>query len=145
MTPRVVLDTNVVVSSLLKPQGWEDQVLRLALTGRLTLCASPTVLLEYADVLPRSKFKLEPQEIQRTLTELRKASALVEPKHRVTAAKHEPDNRFLECTEASGADFLVTGNKRHFPAKWKHTRVVNARELVALISPGAAGISKSFG
>ena len=35
MTLCVVLDTNIVVSALLKPQGLEDQVLRLALSGHL--------------------------------------------------------------------------------------------------------------
>jgi uncharacterized protein len=41
----------------------------------------------------------------------------------------------LECAEAGEADFLVTGNKRHFPAHWGKTRVVNARELITTIFP----------
>jgi predicted nucleic acid-binding protein len=53
----------------------------------------------------------------------------------VTACRDEPDNRFLECAEAAGAEFLVTGNKRHFPQRWKTTRVANAREVLALIGP----------
>ncbi len=32
--------------------------------------------------------------------------------------------------QAAGADFLVTGNTRHFPDQWKNTRIVNARELI---------------
>lgn len=48
MIPRVVLDTNVVVSALLKPQGLEDQILRLALAGRLLLCTSPAVLAAFS-------------------------------------------------------------------------------------------------
>jgi hypothetical protein len=40
------------------------------------------------------------------------------------------DRQFLECAEAAGADFLVTGNKRHFPARWGDTLVVDARALV---------------
>jgi predicted nucleic acid-binding protein len=45
------------------------------------------------------------------------------------------DNKFLECAQAAGADYLVTGNKRHFPKRWGKTKVVNARELLDLISP----------
>lgn len=45
----------------------------------------------------------------------------------------DADNRFLECAEAARADFLVTGNKRHFPKRWNETQVVNARELVEMI------------
>ncbi len=38
----------------------------------------------------------------------------------------EPDNRFLECAQASRADYLITGNKKHFPSQWQFTRIVNA-------------------
>lgn len=44
------------------------------------------------------------------------------------------DNRFLECAEAAGAQYPVTGNKRHFPGNWKGTQVVNGREFVELIA-----------
>jgi hypothetical protein len=41
----------------------------------------------------------------------------------------------LECAETASANFLVTGNKRHFPKHWKNTQVVNARELLGMIGP----------
>jgi predicted nucleic acid-binding protein len=47
--------------------------------------------------------------------------------------KSDADNRFLECAGAAEAEFLVTGNKRHFPKRWKKTRVVNARGLLGMI------------
>lgn len=53
----------------------------------------------------------------------------------VTACRDDPDNRFIECAEAAGTEFLVTGNKKHFPRRWKTTRVVNARELLGLVGP----------
>ena len=37
--------------------------------------------------------------------------------------------------EAAGADFLVTGNKRHFLRRWEKTQIVNARELMGMIGP----------
>ncbi len=39
-------------------------------------------------------------------------------------------NRFLECAEAAQADFLVTGNIRHFPKHYKTTTVVKTREFL---------------
>ena len=53
----------------------------------------------------------------------------------MTASRDADDNRFLECTEAAGADYLVTGNKKHFPAMYKNTRIVDAREFLDLIDP----------
>lgn len=134
MIARMVLDTNIVVSALLKPQGLEDQVLRLALSGRLKLYLSPAVLAEYARVLPKPKLKLTASEIVRVLTELKNAGTMVNPAFTVFESSHEPDNRFLECAEAAQADFLITGNKRHFPNRWKTTRIVSSRELFQLWS-----------
>ena len=52
--------------------------------------------------------------------------------HRIST--HEPDNRFLECAEAAAADFLVTGNTRHFPKSWKTTKIVNARQFLDVLA-----------
>jgi predicted nucleic acid-binding protein len=43
------------------------------------------------------------------------------------------DNVFLECAQAGQADYLVTGNKRHFPDRWKKTKVISARELIEFL------------
>ena len=136
MIPHVVLDTNVVVSALLKPQGLEDQVLRLALAGRLLLCLSPEVLAEYARVLPYPKFKLRPEEVATTLRQLEKAGSLFHPARTLRTSAHEPDNRFYECADAAQAEFLVTGNFKHFSKDYKVTKIVNARKLLDLLGAG---------
>lgn len=51
----------------------------------------------------------------------------------MTEARDPDDNHFLECAEAAGADYLVTGNKKHFPSSYKNARVVDAREFLDLI------------
>jgi predicted nucleic acid-binding protein len=33
------------------------------------------------------------------------------------------------------ADFLITGNRKHFPAFWKNTKIVTPREFVSLVAP----------
>src|ERR1700694_4634763 len=109
MTARVVLDTNVVVSALLKPGGLEDRVLRLGFAGKIHVCVSADVLAEYALVLPRPKFKLESREVNPTLQPLRQVSVEVHPTQTLKISQHEPDNRFLECVLTARADFLVTG------------------------------------
>lgn len=45
--------------------------------------------------------------------------------------KGPQDNRILEASQAAKADYIITGNKRHFPfAKFKKTRVVTPREFI---------------
>jgi len=127
---KVVLDTNVLVSALLHDQGNEARVVRLVRTGLLLACASPAMLNEYELVLRRPSFRFQTELVNQYLDSLRSHTLIVIPRNAVKASPDEPDNRFLECAEAAKADFLVTGNKRHFPLQWKNTRIVNARELL---------------
>ena len=132
---RVVLDTNVIVSAHLNANGYERNVLDLILVDKLQLSASELILTEYEAVLRRAKFRIAPRHVTRSIGMLRKVARLVRPVHEFRVAQDPEDNRFLECAEKSRADFLVTGNKRHFPREWRQTRVVNARELLEWIVP----------
>jgi putative PIN family toxin of toxin-antitoxin system len=134
-TIRVVLDTNVVVSAHLNSEGYERSVLDLALSGKLRMFVSEAILREYESVLRRPKFRLKPSDISRSLRLLRSAARVVAPYGRLNAARDPGDNRFLECAEAARADYLITGNKRHFPKQWRQTLIVNARELLEWTIP----------
>lgn len=48
---RVVIDTNVLVSGILKQHGLEASVLHLIATNELTWCLSAPILEEYKRVL----------------------------------------------------------------------------------------------
>ncbi|WP_220465048.1 hypothetical protein [Granulicella sp. 5B5] len=37
------------------------------------------------------------------------------------------------------ADYLVTGNLKHFPAFWKSTKIVTAREFMDVVAPHLMG------
>ena len=128
---RVVLDTNVVVSSLLST-GSPKAILNLALNRKFGLYASEPVLEEYARVLSYARLHIEPRHARRAMAEIRKAAELVLPQVVVTEASHDEDNRFLECAQAGKAHYLVTGNVRHFPKAWKYTKILPPREFLNL-------------
>jgi putative PIN family toxin of toxin-antitoxin system len=134
-TIRVVLDTNVVVSAHLNDEGYERSVLDLALSGKLRMFVSEAILGEYASVLRRPKFRLKPRSVSHSLLLLRAAARVVAPYAQINVARDPGDNRFLECAEAAKADYLITGNKRHFPKQWRQTLIVNARELLEWTIP----------
>ena len=134
-TIRVVLDTNVVVSAHLNSEGYERSVLDLALSGKLRMFVSEAILQEYESVLRRPKFRLKALDVSRSLRLLRAAARVVAPYGKLSVARDLGDNRFLECAEAAKADYLVTGNKRHFPKQWRQTLMVNARELLEWTIP----------
>ena len=134
---RVVLDTNLLVSSLLARHGNERRVLNLALNQKFTLLVSDAIMVEYEAVLSRPELKLAPDEVRAVLDAIRRIAERIQPQDTVTASPDEEDNRFLECVEAGDSEYLVTGNKRHFPATWGKARVVNARQFLELVSPEA--------
>ncbi len=136
---KVILDTNIVVSANLKAAGLEALVLRMALTRSVQMQVSPPVLAEYENVLRRPKFKFASERIEEVLQLMGKASILLTELPTVSESSHETDNRFLECAEAAGADFLITGNTKHFPLKWKDTKIVTARQFLERIAPSLLG------
>ena len=132
---RVVLDTNVIVSAHLNGEGYERHVLDLVLADKLRLLASEPILAEYEGVLRRPKFGIRPSLVRRSMRSLRRAARVVRPQLKLNVTDDPADNPFLECAEASRADYLVMGNKRRFPRQWKPTLVVNAREFLEWIVP----------
>jgi putative PIN family toxin of toxin-antitoxin system len=131
--PSAVLETNILVSAHLRAEGLERIVLDLALSRRIQLFYSAAVFKEYEEVLKRPRFHIDPAKLAESLRLIRAAGKRVVPRRQLSAALDPDDNIFIECAEAAGARYLVTGNKRHFPDVWGPTRIVNARELLSAI------------
>src|SRR6266849_5769323 len=112
---RVVIDTNIVVSANLKDYGLPAAVLDLATSGKIQMFISPAVMAEYEDVLHRPYLTLSPARVEAALAVIRRTSKLVTPTFTITWSQDELDNRILECAEEAAADYLVTGNIKHFP------------------------------
>jgi len=135
---KVVIDTNVVVSANLSDQGPSAAILDLAANRVILMFISPPVLTEYEAVLRRSSLKIDPSRIASSLAVIRNTSRLVRPTRRLAEAADEPDNRFLECAAAAGADFIITGNAKHFPQRFENIRIVTPRDFLDLITAEVA-------
>jgi putative PIN family toxin of toxin-antitoxin system len=132
---KVVLDTNVVVSAHLSDAGYPSFVVDLCLSSRLRWCVSREILDEYIEVLRRKRFHIDPKRIYASLRLIQEQAKFVKPRQRLAVCSDPDDNRFLECAKEPGADYVVTGNKRHFPGRFGETRVVSPRELIEIITP----------
>jgi uncharacterized protein len=132
---RLVLDTNVIVSAALKPDGSPRAVLTLALTRPAQLYMSPEIFTEYKQVLARPKLKIRRGLRAQFLQLIRNRARFVYPKQLLDVAKDPDGNKFLECTDAARADYLVTGNPRHFPKYWKNTKVIIPADLLSIVAP----------
>lgn len=128
---RVVLDTNILISTCWKPGGLEEQVIELGLARRFTIAVSPALWAEYIDVLRRPKFKSIQPRVDLLIARLKPAVWKVEPTTTLTLASDPDDNRILECAAAAQASYIVTGNLRDFPLDWPIARIVHARHFLA--------------
>jgi putative PIN family toxin of toxin-antitoxin system len=131
---RVVLDTNIIVSALLQRLGPPAQVFALAMDESIQMCVSGAIYAEYEDVISRPRLSLSTEVISDALRAIRENSLWFRPTDTVQACSDPDDDMILECAQAACADYLVTGNLRHFPASWKRTTIVTARQLLDLTS-----------
>jgi putative PIN family toxin of toxin-antitoxin system len=132
---RLVLDTNIVVSAALKPDGLQRTVLLLALTKPARLYVTEAIVAEYASVLARPELKIRKGLRQQLLQLIKSRAHRVHPAKRLQVTPDPDDNVFLECADAARADYLVTGNQRHFPKFWKKTKVITSREFISIVAP----------
>lgn len=120
----IVMDTNVLVSALLRPYGKPNRILRLVLGGIVTLAMDGRILAEYREVLLRPKFSFPKSRIDRILAHI-KTKAVFAPPYSSSLTLPDPDDVvFLEVALSSYADALVTGNKRDYPAPLRHGMAV---------------------
>jgi len=132
---RLVLDTNIVVSAALKPDGLQRTVLLLATTKPARLYVSSDIASEYREVLSRPELRIRKGVRRQLLQLVRRRAHAVSPRLRLQVTSDPDDNIFLECADAARADYLVTGNTRHFPRFWKRTKVITSSEFLALVTP----------
>lgn len=132
---KLVLDTNVVVSGALKPRGLERTALVFALTSPASLFLSQQILAEYTEVLNRPELRIPPNERQQLMDLITSRGRVVSPNRKLAVCRDPDDDIFLECAEAARADYLITGNIKHFPRYWRNTKIINAREFLEIIAP----------
>ena len=114
---KIVLDTNVLVSGLLSSQGAPAGVLRSVLAGGASVCFDERILSKYRGVLTRSKFGFDAKQVA-VLLEFIEATGQPVLAPPLNLPLPDPsDGAFIEVAIASGADCLVTGNLKHFPAE----------------------------
>ncbi len=127
-----VLDTNVILSSLLSKQGPPADIIRRWEAEEFEVTTSPHLLAELQRALayPRIKKYLEGpnQTIGILLKRFGTAATLVEPRSALRVIEKDPDdNRVLECALASHASYIVSGDE--------HLLALKEYEGIVILSP----------
>jgi len=81
---RVVLDTNIIVSALLTPEGNPAKIYTMFLLEAISLVFSAKIIEEYQDVLYRPRFQFMLNKIETVLSAIRQYGAF--PAHEAVQA-----------------------------------------------------------
>ena len=129
---RIVIDTNVIVSSLIQ-RGYPNLIIKdLFIEQKFQLCISDELLAEYYEVLVRPKFSKFQDFFIRAealLVEIEAKATKYNPTITLDLISDDDDNMVLELADECLADFVITGNTTDFTfPTYKQTKIVTPKE-----------------
>lgn len=110
---RVVVDTNVFVSSFFNPKGAPRGIIDLWKKGQLILCVTEEILEEYIEVLARLGLSGEP-ELEELLEMFKRKESIIFTKstQKLHVVEADPDdNKFIECAAEIRVSCIISGDK----------------------------------
>lgn len=129
-----VIDTNVVVSAMLKKDSMPALVLKEVLVGNIHLLVNDDILDEYLEVLRRKKFGFPIDAVMNLVDELKKQAIYVDATPTEEYMPDPDDAVFYEIVMEARKDvdaYLITGNLKHFPEK---PFVITPAEMIEILN-----------
>jgi putative PIN family toxin of toxin-antitoxin system len=136
---RVVLDTNVIVSSFLVALGAPARIVAAWRRGRFQLVVFPALLIEYEEALGyervRQRHQMTPEQIAIEVENIQRIAMLVEPREvPAVVARDRDDDQVLACAVAGAADYIVSGDAALLELReYRSIRILSPAALVALL------------
>ena len=129
-----VIDTNVLVSAMLKFQSVPGKIANEALLGDLIPLLSEEIIAEYREVLARPKFKFDQKNVEILIDGIVDRGIFVDA---VPVEEMIPDPKdivfyevVMEGRKEHDDTYLVTGNTKHFPTK---SYTVTPKEMLEIM------------
>lgn len=134
---KVVLDANVLVSFLLTSGQTITEILVAWKKKKFTLLVSEEILTEIKQVLARFVLAglIEDRAADALVRRIETEAQTISVVSTITASPDRKDNRYLACAKDGGADYLVTGDKKHLLPlkKFENTKIVSLKEFVGVL------------
>ena len=112
-----VLDTNIIISAMLKGASIPGIIVEYALNGPIIPLLNIEILFEYSDVLSRGKFHFNQNDIDDLITQLSRRAVFLDRTESKEIFPDPDDVVFYEVALSKEDAYLVTGNTKHFPKK----------------------------
>ncbi len=132
---RAVIDTNMLIRALIKPQGTVGPVLTTLRDGRYTIVYAPELLDELIEKLSlpriRLKYHVETEQIEALLGIVALRGEMVTPGHRIKVCRDPDDDILIQVALTGNAGFVVTGDNDLLVLKaYKDVRFVTPRDFL---------------
>lgn len=140
---RVVVDTNVVVSALLKTESPPGEVIQAWRRGEFQIVSSAALLTELEAVLSRPRLRRRAtstgDEIASVLSSIAKTAVIVEPTVGLRVVTSDPDDdRVLEAAVAGTADYIVSGDRDLLEiGSFEDIPIVTPARFIAILAQSA--------
>ena len=128
-----VIDTNVIVSSMLKRNSNPGMVFDLVQSGIIIPLLNEEIITEYINVLTRNKFEFDDVTVQETIDVLKANGIFLEREQTLEQFVDKSDIVFFEIVMSARSTmdaYLVTGNMKHYPIR---NYIVTPREMIEII------------
>jgi len=113
---RVVVDTNVFISSRLSLLGNPAKVMNLIADGEMELYYSLDILDEYVRVLAYKRLNFSVEHQKTAIEDIKSIGILINPSKSNIELPDKSDIIFYDAAKAAGA-YLITGNLKHYPSE----------------------------
>ncbi len=131
---RVVIDTNVLVSAVIRDRLPERVLLWCLGQADVECLVTPEVMAEYAAVIRRPKFALPRETIDWWLELLALDTRPIAPTVELDFPRDRKDAPFLICAQSGQADYLITGDGDFSEAQpLIDPRIVSVRQFAGII------------
>lgn len=144
MTYYAVIDTNVLVSSLLKFKSIPWYITYLVEDNTIIPLFNNEILEEYYDVLMRNDFDFDQKKVEELIQSIKTKGIFIEKERIIEDFIDKDDIVFFEIVMGARSTmdaYLVTGNMKHYPVR---SYVVTPREMIAIIEKENGPIQIDF-
>ena len=111
---KVVIDTNVIVSSIITPLGNSAMIMKMFFSGAVQGVFSPPIIDEYIKVLSYKRLGIAEETKNDIIDVILELGSIIEPSVSSFLIPDESDRIFYDTAKESGGT-LITGNSKHYP------------------------------
>jgi uncharacterized protein len=142
----VVVDTTVLISGFITPEGVSAKVLERAKAGAFTLCLSREIIEEMRSRLLyrrriRERYRYADERVQQHCRDIEAACRLITDLPHLRVVMRDPnDDMVVASAVRAGADYIVTRDKDLLSlSAYEGIRVVTPRQFLDLLEGLGAG------